>query len=139
MEPCYIVIFFLQLQIITQRHFFYSLKTKHFKLQYCTLFHQYCTKCAILHTKIGPACQFGAFFTKCKMLLHIRSNIDRRLQDKFPFQNRKISVINNLKCNIFYRQLLPHTRILVANNILFSTTISLETLSDFCCNRIGSS
>ena len=24
-----------------------TLKTKHFKLQYCTLLHQYCTKCAI--------------------------------------------------------------------------------------------
>ena len=48
------------------------LKTKHFKfqccnfhIQYCVLLHQYCTKCAILHAKIGPiclSCQWGPNF-----------------------------------------------------------------------------
>jgi hypothetical protein len=31
-----------------------NFNTAHFRIQYCTLFIQYCTKCAILHTKIGP-------------------------------------------------------------------------------------
>ena len=43
-----------------------TLKTKHFKLQYCTLLHQYCTKCAILHTKIGP----GKNFTNFRQLIY---------------------------------------------------------------------
>jgi hypothetical protein len=32
-----------------------NFNTAHFRIQYCTLFIQYCTQCAILHTKIGPA------------------------------------------------------------------------------------
>ena len=31
-----------------------NFNTAHFLIQYCTLFIQYCTKCAILHTKISP-------------------------------------------------------------------------------------
>jgi hypothetical protein len=33
--------------------------TAHFRIQYRTLSIQYCTKCAILHTKIGPGRKFS--------------------------------------------------------------------------------
>ena len=39
-----------------------NFNTAHFCIQYCTLFIQYCTKCAILHTKIGPVRQRDAIF-----------------------------------------------------------------------------
>jgi hypothetical protein len=38
----------------TKLKFISNFNTAHFRIQYCTLFIQYCTKCAILHTKIGP-------------------------------------------------------------------------------------
>jgi hypothetical protein len=38
-----------------------NFNTSHFRIQYCTLFIQYCTKCAILHTKIGPEPQVHVY------------------------------------------------------------------------------
>jgi hypothetical protein len=38
-----------------------NFNTAQFCIQYCTLFIQYCTKCAILHTKIGPVLRRSTF------------------------------------------------------------------------------
>ena len=47
------------LAFVARRQNISNFNTAHFYIQYCTLFHQYCTKCAILHTKIGPGVSFG--------------------------------------------------------------------------------
>ena len=43
--------------------FFFCLETKHFRIQYCTLFDQYCTKCAI----IILYCTFCAVLQYCTL------------------------------------------------------------------------
>ena len=61
-----------------------NFNTAHFYIQYCTLFNQHYTKCAMLHTKIGPVypgmiswiprvgvCMAFLQARICSMLIHI--------------------------------------------------------------------
>jgi hypothetical protein len=58
-----------------------NFNTAHFRIQYCTLFIQYCTKCAILHTKIVPESLTVCFFVQYSLflcILRIRKAVDIR-------------------------------------------------------------